>query len=110
MSQLISDCDGQNLIVILSDQHTRQAIGAMGHKVVKTPNLDRLAESGTLFRQAYCNAPICVPSRATLATGRYAFEIEKWDNCKPYNGAETSWGHRLAGQGHLAASIGKTTF
>lgn len=110
MSQLISDCDGQNLIVILSDQHTRQAIGAMGHKVVKTPNLDRLADSGTLFRNAYCNAPICVPSRATLATGRYAFEIEKWDNCKPYNGSETSWGHRLASQGHMAASIGKLHF
>jgi len=110
MRQLISNGHGQNLIVILSDQHTRRAIGTMGNKVVKTPNLDRLAESGTLFRHAYSNAPICVPSRATLATGRYAFEIEKWDNCQPYSGVETSWGHRLLSQGHVAASIGKLHF
>ena len=97
----------QNFLFILSDQHTRRAIGAMGHPLVKTPNLDRLAQSGTVFINAYCNAPICVPSRASLATGRHAFETGHWDNCKPYCGATPSWGHRLAATGKIAASIGK---
>ena len=103
----MSAADPTNLIFIFSDQHTRRALGCMGHPVVKTPHLDALAERGTLFRNAYCNGPICVPSRASLATGRHVFEIEKWDNCKPYFGEEPSWGHRLMDRGRRAASIGK---
>ena len=103
----MSAADPTNLLFIFSDQHTRLALGCMGHPVVKTPHLDALAERGTLFRNAYCNGPICVPSRASLATGRHVFDIEKWDNCKPYFGEEPSWGHRLMDQGRRAASIGK---
>ena len=103
----MSATDPTNLLFIFSDQHTRRALGCMGHSVVKTPHLDALAERGTLFRNAYCNGPICVPSRASLATGRHVFDIEKWDNCKPYFGEEPSWGHRLMDRGRRAASIGK---
>ena len=103
----MSAADPTNLLFIFSDQHTRLALGCMGHPVVKTPHLDALAERGTLFRNAYCNGPICVPSRASLATGRHVFDIEKWDNCKPYFGEEPSWGHRLMDRGRRAASIGK---
>lgn len=103
----MSDKRPANMLFIFSDQHTRRALGAMGHPLVKTPHLDRLAEGGTLFRNAYCNGPICVPSRASLATGRHVFDIAKWDNCTPYLGEEPSWGHRLAAQGHVAGSIGK---
>ena len=59
----MSAVDPTNLLFIFSDQHTRLALGCMGHPVVKTPHLDALAERGTLFRNAYCNGPICVPSR-----------------------------------------------
>ncbi|MGI9336724.1 MAG: sulfatase-like hydrolase/transferase [Gammaproteobacteria bacterium] len=103
----MSDYAPTNLLFIFSDQHTRRAVGCMGHPVVKTPHMDALAERGTVFRSAYCNGPICVPSRASLATGRYVFDIGKWDNCKPYFGEEPSWGHRLASAGHRAVSIGK---
>ncbi len=101
------DIRPSNLLYLFSDQHTRLAMGCMGHGVVKTPHLDRLAERGVLFRNGYCNAPICVPSRASMATGRHVFDIGKWDNCKPYFGEEPSWGHRLNAQGRCAASIGK---
>jgi choline-sulfatase len=103
----MTDYAPKNTLFIFSDQHTRRAMSCMDHAVVKTPHLDRLAERGTLFRAGYTNGPICVPARASLATGRYVHDIEKWDNCKPYFGEEPSWGHRLADAGHRAVSIGK---
>ncbi len=99
-----------NLLFVFSDQHARRALGCLGHPLVRTPHLDGLAEQGTLFRQAYTNGPICVPARASLATGRSVFDIGKWDNCKPYIGEEPSWGHRLHAQGHGCVSIGKLHF
>jgi len=96
-----------NMLFIFSDQHTRRAMGCAGHPVAQTPNLDRLAAGGTLFQNAYSNGPICVPSRASLATGRHVHEIGIWDNARPYHGTTPSWGHRLMTQGHRATSIGK---
>jgi choline-sulfatase len=97
-----------NVLFINSDQHSRRVLGCYGNPVVKTPNLDALAARGTLFRNAYCPTPICVPSRASLATGRYAHTIDSWDNATPYIGTEApSWGHRLTSQGHKVTTIGK---
>ena len=64
-----------NLLFILSDEHSRRVLGAYGHGMIRTPNLDRLAASGVRFTSAYCNSPICVPWRAALATGRYVHDI-----------------------------------
>jgi choline-sulfatase len=50
-----------NVLVIMSDQHSRRILGCYGNDVVQTPNLDRLAARGTRFTDAYCNCPICVP-------------------------------------------------
>ena len=96
-----------NMIVIMSDEHHPRAMGCAGHPFVKTPNLDRLAARGTMFDAAYCNSPICVPSRASFATGRYVNEIGNWDNAFPYEGTPRSWAHRLSAAGHRVASIGK---
>jgi choline-sulfatase len=99
-----------NLLFILSDQHTRAVSGCYSHPVVQTPNLDRLAEHGTRFNNAYTNCPICVPARASLATGLYVHQIGNWDNGFPYDGGVPSWGHRLREQGHRVDSIGKLHF
>ncbi|MCZ6629002.1 MAG: sulfatase-like hydrolase/transferase [SAR324 cluster bacterium] len=96
-----------NLLVIMSDQHNRQVLGCYGHPLVKTPHLDRLAARGTRFSDAYTNSPICVPARASFATGRYPHQIRHWDNADPYHGGVPSWGHRLMAQGHRVTSIGK---
>jgi choline-sulfatase len=97
-----------NVLFINSDQHSPRVLGCYGSQTVKTPNLDALAARGTLFRNAYCPTPICVPSRASLATGRYAHTIDSWDNGTPYIGTEAqSWGHRLSEQGHKVTTIGK---
>lgn len=97
-----------NSLFILSDQHSRRVTGCYGNPVVKTPNLDALAAQGTRFGSAYCQTPICVPARASLATGRYAHAVDSWDNATPYIGTEAdSWGHRLIAKGHKVTTIGK---
>lgn len=96
-----------NLIFILSDEHNKRVLGCAGHPMIKTPNLDALAARGTRFTSAYTNCPICVPARASFATGRYVHEHRCWDNAIAYKGEPASWGHRLMAQGHRVTSIGK---
>ena len=75
-----------NLLFILSDQHSKEKFGAYGNSFIKTPNLDRLCNSGVRFDNAYCTNPICVPSRASIACGDYGFKYSYWDNSHPYTG------------------------
>ncbi len=96
-----------NLIVILSDEHNKRVTGCYGHPLIQTPNLDRLAARGTRFTSAYTNCPICVPARASFATGQYVHKTRCWDNALAYRGTPPSWGHRLMAQGHRVTSIGK---
>ena len=99
-----------HLLFIVSDQHQAAAMGCAGHALVQTPNLDRLAESGTRFSNAYTPCAICVPARATLATGQYVHQIGNWDNGFPYDGGVKSWMHLLKESGYLIDSIGKLHF
>ena len=99
-----------NVLFIMSDQHQGKASGCYGHAIVKTPNIDGLASSGTRFTSAYTNAPICMPARASLATGKYTFQTGYWDNGHPYDGAMKSWHHMLGEHGVSATSIGKLHF
>jgi choline-sulfatase len=96
-----------NLLFILSDEHNKRVTGCYGHPVARTPNLDALAARGTRFTGAYTNCPICVPARASFATGRYVHQVRCWDNAIAYEGQAPAWGHRLMEQGHHVASIGK---
>lgn len=97
-----------NVLCIMSDQHTRSVLGAYGNRVAHTPMLDALAAEGATFERAYCPSPVCVPSRASTATGRHIHELGTWDNAHPYTGREAdSWGHRLTEQGYAAVTIGK---
>ena len=64
-----------NIIFIMSDDHTTQAIGAYGSILAKldpTPNIDALAKGGMRFERVYCNNSICTPSRASIITGQYS--------------------------------------
>ncbi len=96
-----------NMLVIMADQHNPKMLGCNGHKVVKTPNLDALADRGVLFKNAYTNSPLCVPARACFATGRYVHDNGCWDNAIAYSGGQPSWGHRLQANGNPVVSIGK---
>jgi choline-sulfatase len=100
----------KNLLFIMSDEHSRRVLGCYGHPMIRTPNLDRLASRGVRFTDAYCNSPICVPSRASFQTGRHVHDIRFWDNAIAYDGSVPSWAHRLKAAGHRVESIGKLHF
>ena len=97
----------KNLLLIMSDEHDPRHMGASGSPVVETPALDRLANSGTVFSNAYTPCPICVPARASFATGRYVYDIGYWDNAMGYDGRVPSWGHRLQEAGIRVDAMGK---
>lgn len=97
----------QNLLILMSDEHQAQAMGCAGHPFVQTPNLDRLAAQGLRFTNAYTPSPICVPARASFATGLWTHQTRLWDNAMPYTGAIRGWGHVLQEAGIPVESIGK---
>ncbi len=97
----------KNMVFIISDEHQARALSCAGHPIVKTPNIDALAERGTRFETAYTPCPICVPARASLATGRYVHEIRYWDNATAYDGRVPGWGVRLQASNVRVESIGK---
>ena len=99
-----------NLIFLLSDNHNASVMGNAGHPTVQTPTLDRLARMGTRFANSYCASPLCCPSRAAIATGRFPHQTGYWDNCLAYDGGVPSWGHRLRDMGGRAVSVGKLHF
>jgi arylsulfatase A-like enzyme len=72
--QNVSKTEKPNILYIMSDDHTTQAIGAYGSRLARlypTPTIDRLAEEGVLLENAFCTNSICTPSRASIMTGQY---------------------------------------
>lgn len=63
-----------NILFILSDDHTTTAISAYGSKFNKTPNIDRIANQGVLFKNAFVVCSLCAPSRASILTSQYGEE------------------------------------
>jgi choline-sulfatase len=97
-----------NVLLIISDQHQRDVTGCYGHRVVKTPNIDRLASRGVTFTAAYCQSPLCAPSRASLLTGTHIHTCEAWSGRteKPIRELPTLSGV-LREAGYATGSIGK---
>ena len=83
-----SEADGQedrkplNIIYIMSDDHSYQTIGAYGHGLIETPNIDRLADSGMIFTQSFVANSISGPSRACLLTGKHSHKNGFTDNTR----------------------------
>jgi arylsulfatase A-like enzyme len=61
-----------NIIFIMADDHAAHAISAYGSRVNRTPNIDRIAQQGMLFRNVFATNAVCTPSRATILTGQYS--------------------------------------
>ena len=99
-----------NVLVICSDQHRRDGAGCYGQPLVKTPHLDRLAAAGTRFTRAYAADPCCVPTRASMQTGRWVHRLGTWSSGEPYDGSVPGWGHLLRRAGRETVSIGKLHF
>ena len=96
-----------NIVVILTDDHAVNAIGAYGSKYGATPNLDRLAKEGALFNRAFVVNSICGPSRAVLLTGKYSHMNGMRDNRDRFDASQDVFPARLKQSGFQTAWIGK---
>ncbi|MBX3651078.1 MAG: sulfatase-like hydrolase/transferase [Burkholderiales bacterium] len=99
-----------NLLFILSDNHNRDLLGCYGESFIQTPNIDRIAATGTRFSNAYSASPLCCPARAALATGQYPHQTGYWDNAIVYDGRVPSWMHRIRDAGIETVAVGKLHF
>ena len=99
-----------NIIFIMSDDHTSQAIGAYGSRLSKlnpTPTIDRLAREGMLFENAFCSNAICAPSRATILTGQYAHTCGVHDLRGGIEPGRQHLAREMKKAGYQTAMIGK---
>lgn len=96
-----------NILWIMPDQLRAQALGCMGNPDVKTPNIDRLAREGILFRQMFANTPVCCPARAILMTGEYANKNGMLANDLHLRESKTTIAEILSDAGYRTGFIGK---
>jgi len=97
-----------NIVIIISDDHAYQAIGAYGSTLAKTPNIDRLAKEGAVFSKAYVTNSICGPSRAVILTGKYSHKNGFKDNDKSvFDGSQQTFIKQLTKAEYQTAWIGK---
>jgi arylsulfatase A-like enzyme len=97
-----------NILIIVSDDHAYQTISAYGSKLMQTPNIDRIANEGVLFKKAYVTNSICGPSRAVILTGKYSHKNGFKDNeHSRFDGSQNTFIKELTKSGYLTAWIGK---
>lgn len=99
--------DRPNIILVLTDDHAAQAISAYGSAINRTPNIDRLAREGMLFRNCFCTNSICAPSRAVILTGKHSHLNGVLDNSLAFDGSQVTFPKLLRAAGYQTALIGK---
>ena len=96
-----------NIIFIFSDDHATSAISAYGSKLIDTPNIDRIAREGALFRNCFCTNSICGPSRAVILTGKHCHLNSFPDNHSTFDGSQTTFPKLMQQAGYQTAIVGK---
>jgi arylsulfatase A-like enzyme len=99
-----------NILFIMSDDHAVQAISAYGHpvsQIARTPNIDRIAEQGMIFENAFVTNSLCGPSRAANLTGKYGHINGFTQNGDIFDGSQWTWPRALKEAGYQTALIGK---
>jgi choline-sulfatase len=99
-----------NIVLIMADQLAPHFTGAYGHGVVKTPNLDALAARGACFDAAYCNSPLCAPSRAAFMTGQLISRLGTYDNASDFAASVPTFAHYLRQAGYRTCLAGRMHF
>ena len=89
-----------NILMLMTDQHNPNAMGPDNPYGVETPALDRLVRKSIVFEQAFCNSPICVPSRMSLMTGLYPHNHEVYDNGGSLHEGMPTFAHGLNQAGY----------
>ncbi len=96
-----------NIVIMMTDDHTCQALSCYDNRLVETPNLDRLAREGMLFENCYVANAISGPSRACILTGKYSHKNGFTDNSRTFDGSQQTFPKLLHDAGYQTAMIGK---
>ncbi len=96
-----------NVVVIMTDDHATQMMSAYGSVRASTPNLDRIAHEGMIFRNSFCTNSLCAPSRATLITGKYSHKNGQRGNRDTFDGSQPTLPKMLQEAGYHTAIVGK---
>ncbi len=115
---LLVACDPQvedtperpNILFIMADDHAYQAISAYSDHLIKTPNIDRIAQEGIRFTNACVTNSICAPSRAVILTGKHSHINGKIDNYFPFDTTQITFPQILRNHGYQTAMFGKLHF
>ena len=99
-----------NILVLMCDQLSARALSAYGHRLVKTPNIDRIAARGTVFDNFYSSFPLCAPARLAFMTGRHCSSIGAWDNAAQLPPDIPTFAHYLRLMGYRTCLSGKMHF
>jgi choline-sulfatase len=96
-----------SLLYIHSDQHNPYVTGCYGDPLIQTPNLDRLAQNGAVFENAYCCSPICVPSRMSMLTGQHPHQNRVWTNQHSLDSSIPTFAHAMGAAGYWPVLVGR---
>jgi arylsulfatase A-like enzyme len=96
-----------NILLVFTDDHAAHAISAYGSMINRTPNIDRLADEGMLFRNAFVTNSICAPSRATVLTGQYGHLNGVPTNRDTLHSTVVTFPKLLGQAGYQTAIVGK---
>lgn len=99
-----------NILFIMADQLQAPALPFYGHPLVKTPHLSALAKNGVVFENAYCNSPLCAPSRFSMMAGQLASRIAAYDNAAYFPTDIPTIAHYLRSLGYYTCLSGKMHF
>jgi choline-sulfatase len=99
-----------HILVVVVDQLSALFLRAYGHRTTKTPTIDRLAEEGVLFENAYCPSPLCAPARAVFMTGLLPSRNGVYDNAAELASSIPTFAHHLRLEGYRTCLAGKMHF
>lgn len=99
-----------NIVLVMADQLAPQFCGAYGHPLVKTPHMEGLSDRGMRFDAAYCNAPLCAPSRFSFMSGQLVTRIAGYDNASEFPASVPTFAHYLRMMGYRTCLSGKMHF
>ena len=96
-----------NILFIMTDDHTTQAMSCYGGRLNATPNMDRIAREGVRFDDCFCTNGICAPSRAVILTGKHSHVNGVRDNAHAFDGSQVTFPKLLRSAGYETAILGK---
>jgi choline-sulfatase len=99
-----------NILILMADQLAPHFTGAYGHPIVRTPNMNVLAERGMRFDAAYTNSPLCAPARFSFMAGERPSRIGAWDNAAGFPSFIPTFAHHMGIAGYRTCLSGKMHF